>query len=48
MFGYAIDYVEVGAGDSMTRATQGQAGLQFALLENNALLFAPRIVFRFR
>jgi len=30
-----------------TRATQGQAGLQFALLNNNALLFAPRIVFRF-
>jgi len=29
------------------RATQGQDGLQFAVLENNALLFAPRIVFRF-
>ena len=29
------------------RATQGQAGLRYAPLENNALLFAPRIVFRF-
>jgi hypothetical protein len=27
---------------------QGQAGLRFALLKNNASLFAPRIVFRFR
>jgi hypothetical protein len=27
---------------------QGQAWLQPALLKNNALLFAPRIVFRFR
>jgi hypothetical protein len=32
----------------MTRATQGQARLQLAPLKNNALLFAPRIVFRFR
>jgi hypothetical protein len=32
----------------MTRATQGQPGLQFAPVNNNALLFAPRIVFRFR
>jgi hypothetical protein len=30
-----------------TRATQGQARLPFVLSENNALLFAPRIVFRF-
>jgi hypothetical protein len=32
----------------MTRATQGQAGLRFFLRKNNALLFAPRIVFRVR
>ncbi len=32
----------------ITRATQGQPGFLFAPLENNALLFAPRIVFRFR
>jgi hypothetical protein len=30
-----------------TRATQGQARLRFAPVNNNALLFAPRIVFRF-
>jgi len=29
------------------RATQGQAGLRSAPFKNNALLFAPRIVFRF-
>jgi hypothetical protein len=32
--------------DFETRATQGQAGLRFAFLKHNALLFAPRIVFR--
>jgi len=31
----------------MTRAAQGQERFRFALLEDNALLFAPRIVFRF-
>jgi len=39
--------MEVGAGDSTTRAPQGQARSRFAVLKNNALLFAPRIVFRF-
>jgi hypothetical protein len=29
-------------------ATQGQVGFQLNLLQDNALLFAPRIVFRFR
>ena len=29
------------------RAAQGHATSRFALLKNNALLFAPRIVFRF-
>jgi hypothetical protein len=32
----------------ITRATQGQTRFQLALLEDDALLFAPRIVFSFR
>ena len=41
-----LSSVEITVG-LIIRATQRQTGLQFALFENNALLFAPRIVFRF-